>query len=195
MTDAARSRTAGQSRTQGRILALQRLYSFEQNHYVDDGLLAPDETLEGVEPEAIAFATELFDGFRKERTAVDAAVDARLENWTIQRLAVMDRAILRLGAFEILYCPGTPPKVAINEYIEIAKGFGSEAKTTKLVNGVLDRIARDAHATGMKPAKDLPPKDSKDAVSKDAAPKVTDQRPTAAKPSEPESAPPRPRGF
>ena len=196
VNDPARSRTAGQSRTQGRVLALQRLYSFEQNHYVDDGLLAPDETLEGVEPEAIVFATELFDGFRKERAAVDAAVDARLENWTIQRLAVLDRAILRLGAFEILYCPGTPPKVAINEYIEIAKGFGSEAKTTKLVNGVLDRLARDSHATGMKPAKDLakePPKDSVKDLAKDATKDLTKE--SGPKPAEPISAPPRTRGF
>ncbi len=131
------------TRGPGRVLALQQLYSFEQNHYKDDGCLTPDELLEGIDEESIAFAQELFSGFQAERTAVDAAVDQRLENWTIQRLAVLDRAILRLGAFEILYRPDTPPKVAINEYIEIAKLFGSEAKTAKLVNGVLDKIARE----------------------------------------------------
>ncbi|MBA2479379.1 MAG: transcription antitermination factor NusB [Planctomycetes bacterium] len=131
------------ARGPGRVLALQHLYSFEQNHYRDDGCLVPDEAREGVDDESIAFAKELFEGFQTERPAIDAAVDQRLENWTIQRLAVLDRAILRLGAFEIIYRPDTPPKVSINEYIEIAKRFGSEAKTAKLVNGVLDRIARE----------------------------------------------------
>ena len=85
----------------------------------------------------------LLVGFAKERPAVDAAIDKRLDNWTIHRLAVADRALLRLGAFEILYCADTPPKVSINEYIELAKRYGSEAKTPKLVNAVLDKIARE----------------------------------------------------
>jgi N utilization substance protein B len=131
------------------------LYSFEQNHYVDDGNLVTDEAAAEVGEEAVQFARALFDGFRVERAPVDAAVDQRLENWSIQRLAVIDRAILRLGAFELLYRADTPPKVAINEWIEIGKTFGSEAKTPKLVNGVLDRIARDHAVAGLRaePAK------------------------------------------
>jgi N utilization substance protein B len=130
-------------RTRGRELALQLLYSFEQNRYVDDGMLLPADASDGLDPEAQAFALTLFRGFAAERPAVDAAVDQRLDNWTIHRLAVADRAVLRLGAYELLYCADTPPKVAINEYIELAKQFGSDAKTAKLVNGVLDRIARE----------------------------------------------------
>ncbi len=131
------------ARSQGRELALQLLYSFEQNKYVDDGQLLPLEEAEAVEQDATAFAHELFQGFIAQRGPVDTAVDQRLENWTIQRLAVLDRALLRLGAFELLFCVDTPPKVAINEYIELAKRYGSEAKTAKLVNGVLDKIARE----------------------------------------------------
>lgn len=133
---------SAKARTAGRVIAVQLLYSLEQNKYVDDGsLLTSHEEV----PEAGAedFAKALFAGFRDQRVPVDAAIDKRLENWTIHRLAVVDRAILRLGAFEILYCEDTPPKVAINEAIELAKRFGSEDKTAKLVNGVLDRIARD----------------------------------------------------
>jgi N utilization substance protein B len=144
---------AAAARTAGRALAMQLLYSFEQNHYADDGLLAPEELTAEAGDEAAALAKELFDGFRAERAPVDAAVDQRLENWTIHRLAVLDRAILRLGAYELLYRPQTPPKVAINEWIELAKTFGSEAKTAKLVNGVLDRIARDHELGGLKPKK------------------------------------------
>ena len=80
---------------------------------------------------------------RTERDAVDAVVDARLHNWSIGRLAVLDHTVLRLGCYELLYRADTPPKVAINEYIELAKIYGSEQKTAKLVNGVLDKIARD----------------------------------------------------
>jgi N utilization substance protein B len=131
------------ARSQGRELALQFIYSYEQNKYVDDGMLLPGDDLAAVDAEATAFARELFQGFAAQRVPVDAAVDQRLENWTIQRLAVLDRALLRLGAYELLYCADTPPKVAINEYIELAKRYGSEAKTAKLVNGVLDKIARE----------------------------------------------------
>jgi N utilization substance protein B len=133
----------GASRSQGRELALQLLYSFEQNKYIDDGQLVPQDDLEAVDAESSAFAQGLFQGFIGQRAAVDAAVDQRLENWTIQRLAVLDRALLRLGAYELICCADTPPKVTINEYIELAKRYGSEAKTAKLVNGVLDKIARE----------------------------------------------------
>lgn len=137
-------------RSRGRELALQLLYSFEQNKFIDDGMLAPADATDGMEAESIEFARALQAGFAKERTAIDAAVDKRLENWTIHRLAVSDRAILRLGAYEILYCADTPAKVAINEYIELAKLYGSEAKTPKLVNAVLDKIAREHRAGDVK---------------------------------------------
>jgi N utilization substance protein B len=88
-------------------------------------------------------AAEWFSGFIVNRVPIDAAIDKRLTNWTIHRLAAVDRNILRLGAFEILYDTVTPPKVAINEAVEMAKRFGSEDKTAKLVNAVLDRLAKD----------------------------------------------------
>lgn len=142
------------ARSRGRELALQLLYSFEQNKFIDDGMLVPADTTDDMEPESIEFARALQAGFAKERLAIDAAIDKRLENWTIHRLAVADRAILRLGTFEILYCTDTPAKVAINEYIELSKRYGSEAKTPKLVNAVLDKIAREHRAGDVRsPAK------------------------------------------
>jgi transcription antitermination protein NusB len=135
-----------EARSRGRELALQMLYSFEQNKFIDDGMLLPADATDGMDAESVDFARLLQAGFAQERPAVDAAVDKRLENWTIHRLAVADRAILRLGAYEILYCTDTPAKVAINEYIELAKRYGSEAKTPKLVNAVLDKIAKEHRA-------------------------------------------------
>ncbi len=138
----------GGVRNAGRARAIQLVYAYEQNRFVDDGflLVSLDEDEAPALSEAQEFAAALFALFREHRVPVDAAVDARLENWTIHRLAVADRAILRLGAVELLYCPDTPPKVAINEYIELAKLYGSDAKTAKLVNGVLDRLAREHRA-------------------------------------------------
>ena len=152
MTDAlsqpAVVRTQAKIRTAGRAIAVQLLYAYEQNKYVDDGQLLTDDVPsdDGVDPLALAYAQELFTCFVANRIPVDAAIDKRLENWTIHRLAVADRSVLRLGAVEILYRTDTPPKVAINEAIELAKSFGSEDKTAKLVNGVLDRLARDHRA-------------------------------------------------
>jgi N utilization substance protein B len=137
-----------QQRRDARSYAVQLLYSFDQKHYEDDGQLVPDEPENPVSSEAATFARGLFEGFCGERPAVDAVIDARLNNWTIDRLAVIDRSILRLGAYELLYCQDTPLKVVINEYIELAKIFGSEGKTAKLVNGVLDRIARECRQPG-----------------------------------------------
>lgn len=135
------------ARTAARKLALQLIFSYELNRYQDGCQLVPADDRQAVPVEGLPYADQLFAGFVKERTAVDAQIDQRLENWSLSRLAVIDRAILRLGAYELLYCPDTPPKVAINECIELAKEFGTEAKTARLVNGVLDRMARDHRAT------------------------------------------------
>ncbi len=129
-------------RRAARDRALQLLYAYEQNKYQDDGRLLPSDD-EPVAEAVSAQAEAWFNGFIGNRVPIDAAIDKRLTNWTIHRLAAVDRNILRLGAYEILYDTVTPPKVAINEAVEMAKRFGSEDKTAKLVNAVLDRLAKD----------------------------------------------------
>lgn len=128
------------------------LYAFEQKHYENDNELA---LAEDEEPSASVRerALSLFNGFGSERTAIDACIDKRLQNWTLNRLAVMDRAVLRLGCYELLYCSDVPASVVINEYIELAKQFGSDGRTAKLVNGVLDKIAREHRPDEVKPRK------------------------------------------
>lgn len=129
-------------RRAGRILAMQLLYGFEQKGYRDDGLLRAEDGGQVCDAEGEAFAQRLFQGWQQERKSVDAVVDGRLQNWTLGRLAVVDRCLLRLGVYEIIYCLDIPPKAAINEYVDLAKEFGSEAKSSKLVNGVLDAVAK-----------------------------------------------------
>ncbi len=131
------------ARRTARHAALAMIYSYEQKGYHDDGQLYPFQEYRSLSDEQKAFAQELFDGFCAERSAVDAQIDERLNNWTIHRLAVVDRALLRLGCYEIVYCQDTPVTIIINECIEIAKEIGSDDKTPKLVNGVLDRLAKE----------------------------------------------------
>ena len=86
-----------------------------------------------------AFAMELVAGCLAHQEAVDAVIRETAQNWELERMATTDRNILRLGVFELLFYQQTPPKVAINEAIELAKKFSTENSPT-FVNGVLDRI-------------------------------------------------------
>jgi N utilization substance protein B len=134
-------------RRAAREMALQSLYCWDLWRHADGELPLPPDLGEGKPDDAAALAASMVEGVRAQRTALDAAIDARLENWTVGRLAATDRAILRLGAYEILYRAETPPRVAINEAVELSKLYGSDGKTARLVNGVLDRLARDHRPT------------------------------------------------
>jgi N utilization substance protein B len=131
-----------QDRRQGRHRAVRYLFAADIKRFEDDGRLSlSDDAMIGAQ--AQEFAEQLLAGVLQERQAIDAAVNDRLKNWTVLRMAVVDRSLLRLGAYELLYSTGTPPKVVINEYIELGKQLGSEPKTPGLINAVLDRIAKD----------------------------------------------------
>lgn len=125
-----------------RLYAAQLMYSLELNDYELDQELAIYDAEEQPELAIRELSQELLQGFCTERIAIDACVDSFLQNWTLQRLAYMDRAIMRLGCYEIMFALQTAPSIIINEYIELAKQFGSDDKTAKLVNAVLDKIAR-----------------------------------------------------
>lgn len=91
--------------------------------------------------ELVDFARSLLSGVRRNRGELDLMLSDRAENWTLERMAVTDRNVLRLGAFEILYME-TPDRVAINEAVELAKRFGAK-QSAQFVNGVLDRLLQD----------------------------------------------------
>lgn len=139
------------TRRRGRELALQALYQRDVTggeggaaagelwrHFDEpDSAPAPDE--------ARAFAAELVSGVLETRERLDALIGTAAENWRLERLSQIDRNILRIGAYELLYRPDVPPSVAIDEAIEIAKRFGSDDSAT-FVNGVLDQVAELAGA-------------------------------------------------
>jgi len=90
-----------------------------------------------------AFAEGLLKGLAEERQQIDSTLAAAIENYSFHRLAAVDRNILRLAAYEILFRDDIPVAVSINEAVEIAKRFGT-TDSAKFVNGVLDRISNDA---------------------------------------------------
>lgn len=126
-------------RTRGREIALQVLYLREQNPEVDPAEIETFITRRLREPKLIAFAQSLVDGVMDNRVQIDELIAQVAENWRIDRMAAIDRNILRLGAFEMLYCAEVPNKVAINEALELAKRY-STAQSSRFVNGILDRL-------------------------------------------------------
>ena len=88
------------------------------------------------------FALDLVSGVLKHRAETDERIGRYAENYELHRLAVVDRNILRLAIYEMLYRNDIPPVVSINEAIEIAKRFGTE-ESSRFVNGILDRVKLD----------------------------------------------------
>jgi N utilization substance protein B len=88
------------------------------------------------------FADQLVLGFGREREAIDEKIRAVSKHWRLERMAWVDRNIIRLGAYELLHVADIPSRVTLNETVELAKRFGNE-ESPAFVNGVLDRIADD----------------------------------------------------
>lgn len=133
----------------GRIVTLQTLYEYEFRTESNDttadvkGILR--RNLERYE-EAIgdtSFVDSLVDGVLQEQAALDATIQPVAPDWPIEQIARIDRSILRIGVFELLHRGDTvPPKVVINEAVELAKAFGSD-NSSKFVNGVLGTVYRN----------------------------------------------------
>lgn len=126
-------------RTRGREIALQVLYLLEQNPGVDPAEVERFIERRLREPKLRLFAQALVAGVRAHQPQIDELIAGVAENWRLDRMAAIDRNILRLGAFEILHCPEIPTKVAINEALELAKRY-STAQSSRFVNGILDRL-------------------------------------------------------
>ena len=93
------------------------------------------------------FCTGLINYVLAERNEIEKRIEKRLVNWDVSRIAVIDKILLRIGIGELLYAVDVPPKVTINETIEIAKEF-STAKSGKFINGILDAVLLDLKEEG-----------------------------------------------
>lgn len=142
-------KTLFRKRSAARLAAVQALYQIDMSDAsVDAALRDQVERVRDADAEAAplvgvddAFLSELVRGVCSRREDVDGMLEAALsDNWTIDRLEVVLRAILRAGAYELLARPDIDAPVTINEYVEMAKAF-FDGGEPKLVNGVLDRLA------------------------------------------------------
>lgn len=135
-------------RRRGREAALQMLYQMDSTGVSAEEAvrlfwshLTPGDGTQGTEGES--FANELVLGIGREGERVDQAIRDVSEHWRIERMARVDRNVLRLATYELLFMADIPRRVTINEAIELAKRYG-DAGSPAFVNGVLDRIAQVA---------------------------------------------------
>jgi N utilization substance protein B len=134
-------------RRKAREVALQCLYQLDQ-HGAEDPAPHGDEfwARHPVDPDTQAFADALVRGSKQQQAKIDQLLGQYAEHWDLDRMAVVDRNILRMAVYELLWAPDVPPKAVINEAIEIAKKFGT-TESSRFINGVLDRILREQRAT------------------------------------------------
>jgi N utilization substance protein B len=136
------------ARHRSRRAALQALYASDLHARGERPPAPPEASLEALgehfelAPGAREFAKELVAGVAAHRAMLDEKLVAVARNWRLERMAHVDRNLLRLAAFEILVLE-TPPAVAIDEAVQLAHEFGDDA-TPRFVNGVLDALAREA---------------------------------------------------
>ena len=129
-------------RRRGREVALQLLYALDITHdELSDVLGAP--WIEAMVPEAVRdFTIMLVTGVVEQRDAIDALVREWSANWSLGRIGVIERNILRFAIYELLFLPEIPPNVTINEAVEVAKRYGTE-ESPSFINGILDRIKHE----------------------------------------------------
>jgi N utilization substance protein B len=150
----------GGSRRQARERALSLLYEAESKD------LPPAAVLAGLPVEPTAFAAEVVAGVGEHLDELDKWITSYARDWTIDRMPALDRALLRMGIFELLYRPDVPIGAIISEAVELAQRFSTD-ESSRFVNGMLGRIAEavrpseaelvDPEAVGAEPAEDDDP--------------------------------------
>lgn len=131
----------------GRIIALQTLYeqdfrlecgdkAFDLNEVLERNIQRYHDMVDDRE-----FIVRLVDGVNKKQAELDALLQPIAPEWPIAHIARMDRTVLRIGAYELLHESDVPPKVVINEAVELAKAFGGD-NSSKFINGVLGTVLR-----------------------------------------------------
>jgi len=132
----------------GRIVALQTLYEEDFRRELDDksfrlsdvlsrNIKRYEETVDDTK-----FIEQLVKGVSSRQKDIDDVIRPVAPEWPIEQIARMDRVVLRIGVYELMFADGVPPKVAINEAVELAKAFGGD-NSSKFINGVLGTVLRN----------------------------------------------------
>lgn len=132
-------------RRKARELALLALYQLEMVRGDPEQALGTLQEGKLFPPEVRDFALQLAKGATEKREEIDQLIKAASQHWSLERMAVIDKNILRMAIFELRYLSDIPCKVTINEAVEIAKKYGGDGSPA-FVNGVLDRVSREVGA-------------------------------------------------
>ena len=133
-------------RTKARECAFQMLYQWDITREPMDRVAGLFWQVRTATPETKTMAERLARGGQAEVASLDEAITAASTNWRFERIAAVDRNILRIAAYELMKEPQTPSSVIIDEAVEMAKRFG-EADSPPFVNGVLDAVMRKVRTT------------------------------------------------
>jgi N utilization substance protein B len=133
-------------RRKAREIALQTLYAEEVSGADWRAVLRDNVSRRKPSAEVVEYAERLVENVIDGKAALDARIEARLVNWEIGRVSIVDKTILRIALSELLRCPEVPTSVIMNEAIEIARSFSS-ADAGRFVNGVLDALAREVRGS------------------------------------------------
>ena len=131
-------------RRQSRETALQLLYALDMTRGNVREMLHAGWTEKMLSPEIRDFTTTLVTGVIEHRDEIDAFIQECSTNWSLERIGLVERNILRFAIYELCFLPDIPPNVTINEAVEVAKKYGTE-EAPAFINGILDRIK---HAVG-----------------------------------------------
>jgi len=137
------------SRRKSREFAMQMLYQWELGGSTPDQVGAAFFQERRADHAVESFARELFRGAVDDIARLDQLLREHAENWRLERMAAVDRSILRLAVYELLHCPETPPPAVINEALEIARRFSGEG-SVEFVNGILDSVLKSLPASEAK---------------------------------------------
>ena len=129
-------------RRKSREFALQTLYQWNVTQRDVRQILDQLRVHFSPEEEKDQFAERIVLGVLEHCSQLDQVIEASSEHWRLDRMSLIDRNILRIATFELLYCSETPPKVVLNEAIDLGKRFGSD-DSGSFINGILDRVQRD----------------------------------------------------
>ena len=189
------------NRRAGRRLAVCAVYSMECTGYPSAVALPLLQAMKDDNEPWPEFAAQLCAVVEAHGDAIGDQVQAVLENWRMDRVSPIERAILKLGAAEIFHFPDIPPRVTINEYIELAKAYAND-NAPPFVNGVLDKLAKvgskpdfqapPAPRPSPKPTAEAPPEDEVRAAGAAARAWQQDQASPVPPPADPVTLPPAP---
>jgi N utilization substance protein B len=128
-----------QQRRQAREIALQILYGLDLVKMDPEGAIEAVWDNFPAAAESRDFSRQIVLGTWNHLTEIDATIASCSENWSLYRMPKVDKSILRMAVYELCYCPDIPPKVAINEAIDLGKLYGSE-NSSSFINGILDAV-------------------------------------------------------